>query len=534
MTHPISWRKSRQIIERIIIEGTLILETPASFSNGDTDTVIDIPLLTDPLEGRALLTGASLAGALRNYLREHTLGYEQREFTDKFDRRLTFIDAEGERKPQPLPIVARLFGSLEDDGEQSPLIIDDALGTDDQPSTELRDGVRIDGETRTAFIDEKEKGAKFDLELLEAGTRFDLRFELLICEYGTAPSRDELIVALVTALQGLEEGKIFMGARKRRGYGQVKVNGWRVKSYNLRASYGLLDWVKRGGEKLLDYGAEQLVERGVKSETKIEAALGASASTGILSFFRLQAEFLLDGSMLIRTGGISASDPDMVHLHSARISDDGARHLKPALSGTSVAGALRARALKICHTLDQKDLAKKTINDMWGEDMEELKRRREKGDRNALPFASRVIVRETIIENAQTELVQNRVSIDRFTGGARDTALFNQQPAFGKSDTSVNIDLKLMNPQSHEIGLLLLLLKDLWMGDLPLGGESSVGRGRLQGRNATLALTTGDSIRTWTLSSRRERPYEVEVVGDNRDDLETYVTALNDHLKREA
>jgi len=36
-------------------------------------------------------------------------------------------------------------------------------------------------------------------------------------------------------------------------------------------------------------------------------------------------------------------------------------------------------------------------------------------------------------------------------------------------------------------GLLLLLLRDLWTGDLPLGGESSVGRGRLKGRSATLA-----------------------------------------------
>ena len=29
-----------------------------------------------------------------------------------------------------------------------------------------------------------------------------------------------------------------------------------------------------------------------------------------------------------------------------------------------------------------------------------------------------------------------------------------------------------------QAGLLLLVLKDLWSGDLPLGGESSVGRGR--------------------------------------------------------
>ena len=37
-----------------------------------------------------------------------------------------------------------------------------------------------------------------------------------------------------------------------------------------------------------------------------------------------------------------------------------------------------------------------------------------------------------------------------------------------------------------EKGLLMLLLKDLWAQDLPVGGEVSVGRGQLQGVCATI------------------------------------------------
>ena len=71
-----SGRASRRIAERILIEGTLILETPAHFGNGDTVGFTDIPLLLDPLEGKQpLLTGASLAGALRTYLREFQYGF---------------------------------------------------------------------------------------------------------------------------------------------------------------------------------------------------------------------------------------------------------------------------------------------------------------------------------------------------------------------------------------------------------------------------------------------------------------------------
>src|SRR2546423_9733881 len=111
------WHKSREISERIVIEGTLVLETPASLGNGDAEGVTDMPLLTDPLEGRALLTGASIAGALRNYLRERLLAYGVDEFVYEGGKRNV-----GEGK---LPIVTRLFGSLEDDGEQSHLIVND-------------------------------------------------------------------------------------------------------------------------------------------------------------------------------------------------------------------------------------------------------------------------------------------------------------------------------------------------------------------------------------------------------------------------
>ncbi|MDQ2999174.1 MAG: hypothetical protein M3R61_19260, partial [Chloroflexota bacterium] len=50
-----------------------------------------------------------------------------------------------------------------------------------------------------------------------------------------------------------------------------------------------------------------------------------------------------------------------------------------------------------------------------------------------------------------------------------------------------------------EVGLLLLLLKDLWMGDLTLGGTSSIGRGRLRGISALLCDTLGDRQARWSL-----------------------------------
>lgn len=61
--------------------------------------------------------------------------------------------------------------------------------------------------------------------------------------------------------------------------------------------------------------------------------------------------------------------------------------------------------------------------------------------------------------------------------------------------------------------MILLLLKDLWVGDLPVGGEASVGRGRLQGNFARLAFYKPDSDEgpSWTLRRAGER---VAVEGD--------------------
>jgi CRISPR/Cas system CSM-associated protein Csm3 (group 7 of RAMP superfamily) len=180
---------------------------------------------------------------------------------------------------------------------------------------------------------------------------------------------------------------------------------------------------------------------------------------------------------LIRDYAASNTSADAAHLHSKRNGK-----LEPIVSGTSLAGALRARAQRIANTVaGDTNRAEKLVDEMFGPRKGELR-------------ASRVRVRESVIQNGMSEMVQNRVKIDRFTGGASNTALFSEQPVFGLSETRVQIALELVKAHEQEqvdraeVGLLLLVLKDLWTGDLALGGESSVGRGRLHGVCANLQL----------------------------------------------
>ena len=488
--------RSRKIKARIVVEGDLILLTPAHFGNGDGSDETDLPLLADALEPtRPLLTGASLAGALRAYL-----------------RRISSKDASLDKA---------LFGGAKGDdaGEQSPLIVDDALGQ--AAGVELRDGVKLDPTTRTAA-----EGALFNIETWAAGTVFPLRLELILLD--REDQREIPMQALAAALTGLSNGSITLGARKRRGYGQARVEQWRIRRFNLAESVDdLLDWLQKGNDKLDGTAITVATQDGNRKPltddelmTVLLRAFGSSAQpiSNQENVFTLSAEFALESSLLIR-GSTGRDDlgPDMVHLHSRR---NGKQEPMPILSGTSLAGALRARATRILNTLNPNK-TQQIIAEMFGPEM--------KG--KVTPKASRVVVEECEIVNAVTDLVQNRIRIDRFTGGVVEGALFSEQPAFGKKDTCLTIRLRLLDPKDYEIGLLLLLLKDLWTGDLPLGGEISVGRGRLRGRSATLSWKRAEQTEEWRIERAGDDPNDshLKISGDQAR-LEAFVS---EHLRRE-
>lgn len=484
-------RRHRHITKRIIVRGTLILDTPTCLGSGDANGDTDLTLLRDSIEKRALLTGSSIAGALRNYLREYQGGYDAKENS-------------------------LLFGGnrINDDGEQSPVIVNDSLSN--QLQAELRDGVKINSVTRTA-----EKGAKYDLELLTAGTKFDLCFELLIDQQDN--NEDELVRELAIALQGLERGEISIGMKKRRGFGRCHVEKWQVWQFDLTKEDQRLKWLtfehwSRG--LLLNYELYSSVVDAFKA-ANIEVHL-SSENQDKRDRFLIHATFKLASPLLIRSGQASGDRaPDVVHLKSCR---DG--ELKPVLSGTSLAGVLRHRGERIVNTLE-KDPKLKLINEIFGfvEDKKtQVELTSNNGEKKAK--ASRLIVHESVI-NSTTDLVQNRIAIDRFTGGAYHGALFNEQPIFGSNETSLKLELELRQPKDHEIGLLLLLLKDLWTGDLPVGGTSSIGRGRLQGISAEMIYhQPGEPEQRWTIF--QEQPDQpLQVIG--AEELQKFVSALRSY-----
>lgn len=478
----------RQIVRRVVVTGELELTAPTHLGSGEPAEVVDLTLLRDALDGSPLLPGTSLAGALRGYLLARAAGYGETEQNATGSRDRSTADATRQ--------IARLFGGQkgDDEGAQSPLIVDDAWAA--PAPAEVRDGVKIDPRRRTAL-----DAAKYDLELLPAGTRFPLRFELLLGP-GDADTGVQLSL-LALALRGLEEGAIRIGARRTRGYGACRVASWRVVSYDLTTPAGLLAWLSA------EHGWAPLPEGAVRTGKAEAALLAIAPERDARHRFTVELNCDVDGALLIRSDAALTTvgdQPDFVHLRN--------QVGQPILPGTSLAGALRSRALRIVEAV-RPGQGQAVVDQLFGRDLHNGQ-----GD----PTMSRLLVAEAVIGGGQT-IVQSRVSIDRFTGGALDTALFSEAPQFGGE---VSLSLELRRPEAHEVGLLLLLIKDLWTGDLIVGGEGSVGRGRLKGRRASLTLHQHDTPeQTWTIDGAAGG---LSIEGDTAA-LEGFVAAL---AKKEA
>lgn len=472
------WIEHGNIEERIVIQGVLVLDTPAHFGNGDSSALTDMPILRDPVDHSPVLTGSSIAGALRARLAQ-----------------------------QSDILAGRLFGKLNNTrADESAIVVYDARGASVQ--TELRDQVRIDPATRTV-----DGNGKFDMEVIPAGACFQLRFDVLLM----ADEKD-LLPALGFALAGLqsktitlpdgktsvvEGGSIGLGKRKSRGFGRCHVQGWQVRRLNMRRSDDLVAWIRddvTGATPVADicdaFGKSQL------SEEKT---------------FTIWAEFALQGSLLIRSEGAlggEANSPDLVPLKSQR----GGKAV-PVISGTSLAGVLRGRALRIAKTFNTQ-MAEAFVESMFGSAKTS---ERERGGEEDTSHISRLRVSESVIDQP-LEMVHTRVKIDRFTGGAYPSGLFSEQPVFAGADgkTRTRLTLTLSEPTEARIGLLLLLLKDLWTGDLPIGGESSVGRGRLKGVQATLSMRSEG----WTI----EGDDVLKITGE-KEKLEQFVNAFTEEMK---
>ena len=365
---------------------------------------------------------------------------------------------------------------------QSHLAIDNLYLIEGIPQNiSIRDGVEIDYITN--IVKEKDKngkksGGKYDYQLLEPGAKFKLHLELTIRKGFNESIQKQLLNYIIS---GLEHDKFRFGAHTSFGFGKVETSKLKVYDYNFGED-GNMDvfnnWKKylEADKNTFDFAGENDI---CKSLPEFKSELLKPENS-----FSIKADFKIKSSLI--TGGVGPSDSnsDKTNLHSYRNSESVPvrSELVPVLSGKSIKGALRSRAGKIVNTIG--GTPEKIVDPLFGFVYKKGKVDEKKNNAQK----SRLLIEEVVMKNAGKPIMQDRVKIDRFRGGASDGAKFDSEPLWRNANETFQIKLSIKNYKKEEAGLMLHLLKDLWTSDLAIGGEKNVGRGVLEGVKADISF----------------------------------------------
>lgn len=422
------------ITGKTIVIAKLELESPLMIGSGQ-DEFADIEVMKDK-KGKPFIPATSLTGVLRHYFEENISDKNDPNFECFWGTHKKTSNAEEEKEEFQSSFICR------------------DLHTDDV-KIRIRDGVKIDPRTQTAL-----DKAKYDFEVIEKGAKFDLFWEVTLRKNNSKEIYDRILASLIEAL---EDGTIPIGAKTNSGFGKCKLTNLQIFDFDFLSPKDVLKWLKQDFKD---------------GKSKIDAEPFELQS----NVFTIDAKFAVKNSIIIRSYSEEVDMTDATSLTSAG---------KFVLPGTSLKGAIRHRALKILKTLCPADSLKKEIPE---QKIDELFG---KAGKDIEPVKGRVLVEEKEINNIEPVL-QNRIKIDRFTGGTIKSALFDSMPLWPKKDDSESVDvsIKIRNYKPWEAGLMMQVLKDLWCEDLAVGGEKSVGRGVLNGLYARIKWNDKELVLT--------------------------------------
>ena len=102
---------------------------------------------------------------------------------------------------------------------------------------------------------------------------------------------------------------------------------------------------------------------------------------------------------------------------------------------------------------------------------------------------SRLRTYEVYLREGVEAVNQSHVRIDRFTGGHIGSGLYTNKPVWQQKadEKTMTMRFAISGCSAAEAGLMLLILKDIWTGQLAFGGDKAGGSGVMQGLKAVIS-----------------------------------------------
>ena len=439
-----------RFLARIIIEA----KTPLNIGSGNKGIKSDSLVLRD-INGLPFIPGTTIAGLLR-----HTLGNDADKYMGSQEMGSPLIVTEAKMLDSDGTV---LDGILSQDKLNSPFLMYFR-------QLPIRQHAKIGN--RGATI----KGGKFDEEIVLKGTRFCLEMELLSDNDDDTKFKD--------ILNTLNSDTFRIGSGSRSGFGEIEVVGsqCQYKKINLENSEQKKWYLKKSSslsEKWQDAETIKLKTTTTKGWTTYEIQLNP-------------IDFMLFGS------GFGNDKADMTFVRESFVDWSTTpamakdREQVIIIPASSVKGALSHRLAFHYNKLKKifaDDLPEgKKIDDFVGKNNEAVKavlgsEGDSVGGKITNKMRGNVLMSDIIQEAAISTKILNHVSIDRFTGGAIDGALFNEETLYGKGQT-FNLKLIVNNDAFKDEDVQTAFentLRDLCSGMLPLGGGVNRGNGCFEG-----------------------------------------------------
>lgn len=408
-----------RIVERIYMKGDLELMSPLIIGSGEDENT-DIDVIRD-WEGTPFIPGTSLAGAFRHYLTENYMNGKT--------------------------IADQIFGERSKLSKLSLFLFYDAV-LKSKANVLIRDGVHLDYSTKTVVSKDIDQFSKYDFEILEAGQQFQFRMEAMR-RNNSNTTANEFKDLIFTFLDSLQNEKISVGAKTRRGFGVLKLTNEQILILDMSKPEIAKQWLTFDWNSFTGNTNVPDLKKGIlNSLNNIE---------------EIKVTFNIPYSILIRYYSEEYRNVDSSH-----ISSNG----KSIVPGTSWNGAIRHAAHQILLDLGANETKIETLEkDLFGYAAE----------KDANSHASNLTVKESVINNGIELLTYTRNKVDRFTGGVVDAALFDEMPYYnGNVSLDINLKLKDKEKEAWKIGLIKLAIRDIGTGIQPVGGDANIGRGILE------------------------------------------------------
>lgn len=460
-------------IARVVIEAV----TPIAVGTGDKDFITDAPVITD-VNGLPYIPGTSIAGVIR-----HAVGEQEAKKFFGFNDRNKSANSRGSE------IIFTDAVMIGHDGKAV-----EGLMTD-KSTDKFYQGFKsmpIRQHNRIGHKGVVEDAGKFDGQVCYKGARFCFEIEKV--------SEKDKDSDFETTINKLYSNELRLGSDTRSGLGEVNVVSCKTVILNLLDAEDLDVYINKSSSLREDKFWEKIDDaKAIESKTNWEK-------------YQLNLtpdDFFLFGS------GFGSDDADMTPVRESVItwSSNGTPKFEDKytlIPASSVKGALSHRVafhynkltgifaeeLKdedIKNHVGDKNLAVRALFGRAGE---------KEGEQEIGSVISSDVLQYSTLMKPK---ILNHVAIDRFTGGAIDGALFQEEVLYGKDapfsltfyldKDRIDSKLEAINSKDKKetiIKAFELGLNDICTGMLPLGGGVNRGHGSFNGEiikdNITLNL----------------------------------------------